>query len=110
LGHRLILCVFARNRTSARRKGAHNPALPQGQIAITSVAPGSPAEEAGLDVGDVLVAMDGDRVEAASFNDRFNEKKIGANIVVTVLRRDQLRGITATVGKREPVTYSIKEA
>jgi predicted metalloprotease with PDZ domain len=83
--------------------------LPQGQIAITNVAPGSPAEEAGLDVGDVLVAMDGDRVEAASFNDRFNEKKIGASVVFTVLRRDQLRSITVTVGKEEPVTYSIKE-
>ena len=83
--------------------------LPQGQIAVTNVAPGSPAEEAGLDVGDVLVAMDGDRVEAASFNDRFKEKKMGANIVFTVLRRDQLRSITVAIGKEEPVTYSIKE-
>jgi predicted metalloprotease with PDZ domain len=56
-----------------------------------------------------LVAMDGDRVEAASFNDRFNEKKIGASAVFTVSRRDQLRNITVTVGKEEPVTYSIKE-
>src|SRR6266404_1396623 len=88
---------------------ASSTVLPQGQIAITNVVPGSPAEEAGLDVGDVLVAMDGDRVEAASFNDRFNEKKIGASIVVTVLRRDQLRSITVTVGKEEPVTHSIKE-
>jgi predicted metalloprotease with PDZ domain len=83
--------------------------LPQGQIAIINVAQGSPAEEAGLDVGDVLVAMDGDRVEATSFSDRFNEKKIGASIVVTVLRRDQLRSVAVTVGKEEPVTYSIKE-
>jgi predicted metalloprotease with PDZ domain len=83
--------------------------LPQGQIAITNIVPGSPAEEAGLDVGDVLVAMDGDRVEAASFNDRFTEKKIGASVVFTVMRRDQLRNITVTIGKEEPVTYSIKE-
>jgi predicted metalloprotease with PDZ domain len=82
--------------------------LPQGQIAITNVAPGSPAEEAGLDAGDVLVAMDGDRIEADSFNDRFAEKKIGTAVVFTVMRRDQLRSITVTVGKEEPVSYSIK--
>jgi predicted metalloprotease with PDZ domain len=29
--------------------------------------------------------------------------------VFNVLRRDQLRSITVTVGKDEPVTYSIKE-
>jgi predicted metalloprotease with PDZ domain len=83
--------------------------LPPGQIGISNVAPGSPAEDAGLDVGDVLVAMDADRVEAASFSDRFNEKKIGASVVFTVMRRDQVRSITVTVGKEEPVTYSIKE-
>lgn len=84
-------------------------ALPQGQIAVTNVAPGSPAEEAGLDVGDVLVAMDGDRIDASSFNDRFNEKKIGAGVMFTVMRRDQVRTIPVTVGKEEPVSYSIKE-
>ena len=82
--------------------------LPQGQIAITNIAPGSPAEEAGLDVGDILVSMDGDRVDPASFNDRFNEKKIGSSVVFTVLRRDQQRALTVTVGTEEPVTYSIK--
>ena len=53
--------------------------------------------------------MDRDRVEPANFNDRFNEKKIGASVVFTFLRRDQVRNITVTVGKEEPVTYSIKE-
>jgi predicted metalloprotease with PDZ domain len=88
--------------------GAPPTAVPQGQVAITNVAPGSPAETAGLDVGDVLIAMDGDRVEAASFNDRFGEKKIGSVVAFTVLRSDQLRSIAVTVGKGEPVTYSIK--
>jgi predicted metalloprotease with PDZ domain len=83
--------------------------LPAGQLAITNVAPGSPAEESGLDIGDILVAIDGDHIEAGTFNDRFNEKKIGASIVFTVLRRDQIKYITVTVGKEEPVTYSIKE-
>jgi predicted metalloprotease with PDZ domain len=83
--------------------------LPQGQIAVTNIAPGSPAEQAGLDVGDILIAMDGDRVQATSFNDRFEEKKIGANVIFTVLRRDQVRSITVPVSQEEPVTFSIKE-
>lgn len=83
--------------------------LPQGQIAITNVAPGSPAEEAGLDVGDVLVAMDGDRIDAGSFNDRFNEKKIDSSVVFTVMRRDLQRAVNVKVGKEEPTTYSIKD-
>jgi predicted metalloprotease with PDZ domain len=41
--------------------------LPAGQIAITNVVPGSEAERAGLDVGDVLVAMDGEKAEASTF-------------------------------------------
>jgi predicted metalloprotease with PDZ domain len=82
--------------------------LPQGQIAITNIEPGSPAEVAGLDVGDVLVAMDGDRVEAASFSDRFGEKRIGTTVTLTVLRRDQLKSIIITIGKEGPLTYSIK--
>src|SRR5262249_55768394 len=45
--------------------------VPQGQLAITNVAPGSAAAGAGLDVGDVLVAIDGDRVDPATFNSRF---------------------------------------
>jgi predicted metalloprotease with PDZ domain len=83
--------------------------LPQGQIAVTNVAPGSPAEQAGLDVGDILIAMDGDRVEATSFNDRLGEKKIRANVTFTVLRRDQVRSITVPIGQEEPVTFSFKE-
>jgi len=84
-------------------------ALPAGQIAITNVVSGTEAERAGLDVGDILIAMDGDKVEASTFNDRFGEKKIGATVMFSVLRRDQLKNISVSVGKNEPVTYAIKE-
>ena len=83
--------------------------LPPGQIAVTSIAPDSPAAEAGLDIGDVLIAMDGDRVDPASFNQRFAEKKIGSTIQLAVMRRDRLDDIDVPVGSREPITYSIKE-
>ena len=83
--------------------------VPQGQIAITSIAPDSPADEAGLDFGDVLIAMDGDRVDPASFNQRFAEKKIGSTIQLAVMRRDRLLTIAVPVAAAEPITYSIKE-
>lgn len=92
--------------------GIFGPALtplPQGQIAITGIAPDSPAAEAGFDIGDVLVAMDGDRIEAATFEQRFAEKKIGATIALTVLRRDRLLTINVVIGRHERITYSISE-
>jgi predicted metalloprotease with PDZ domain len=95
--------------TGAGLFGPSTVQLPPGQIAIASIAPDSPAAEAGLDIGDVLVAMDGDRVDPASFSQRFAEKKIGSTIQMTVTRRDRLLTTAVTVGSREPVTYSIKE-
>jgi predicted metalloprotease with PDZ domain len=83
--------------------------LPQGQIAITGISPGSSAESAGLDVGDILVAMDGDRIEASTFNERLAEKKIGSRVNLTVLRRDQIRNIEVAIGQQEPVTYVVTQ-
>jgi predicted metalloprotease with PDZ domain len=83
--------------------------VPQGQIAITNIAPDSPAAEAGLDIGDILVAMDGVQIEAATFQPRFAEKKIGSPVAMTVRRRGREMTINVTVGSREPITYSITE-
>jgi predicted metalloprotease with PDZ domain len=83
--------------------------VPSGQIAITGVTPDSPAAQAGLDVGDVLVAMDGDKIDPASFVNRLTERKIGSTIQLTVMRRDRLMTISVPIGSREPITYSIKE-
>lgn len=95
--------------TGAGLFGPATTSLPPGQIAITGIAPDSPAAEAGLDIGDNLIAMDGDRIDPGSFNDRFKEKRIGSTIQLTVMRRDRLKTINLAVGSREPITYSIKE-
>jgi predicted metalloprotease with PDZ domain len=89
--------------------GRQTTPLPAGQIAVTNVEPGSTGEEAGLDAGDVLVSMDGDRVDPEQFDQRLAEKKIGSTVVLAVMRRDQLKSISVTVGSREKITYSIKE-
>ena len=92
--------------------GAFGPAttlVPEGQIAITAIAQDSPAASAGLDIGDILVSIDGDRVDPATLKQRLDEKKIGSTIQVAVLRRNRLITIPLTVGSNDPITYSIKE-
>ena len=95
--------------TGAGLFGPPTMQLPPGQIAVTAIAPDSAAAAAGLDIGDILVSMDGDRIEPASFNDRFREKKIGSTIQLVVTRRDRLISLSVPVGSREPITYSIRE-
>ncbi|MFY9609622.1 MAG: PDZ domain-containing protein [Blastocatellia bacterium] len=89
--------------------GPQTTPVPEGQIAITNVGPDSPAAEAGLDVGDVLVAIDGDRIDPDAFEKRLKERKIGSTIALTVMRRDRLKTIDVVVGSLEETTYSIKE-
>jgi len=60
-------------------------------------------------IGDLLVSIDGDRVDPATLKERLDEKKIGSIIQVAVLRRNRLMTIPLTVGSHEPITYSIKE-
>lgn len=83
--------------------------LQPGQIAITGIVADSPAAQAGLDGGDILIALDGDRIDPASISDRLSEKRIGSTIQLTVMRRDRLKTIDLLVGSREAITYSIKE-
>jgi predicted metalloprotease with PDZ domain len=53
--------------------------------------------------------MDGDRIDSASFVQRFSEKKVGSTVALTVMRRDQLMTVNVVVTTKENLTYSIKE-
>jgi len=95
--------------TGAGLFGPPTAQLPSGQIAITHVDSDSPAASAGLDVGDVLVSQDGNRVDPASWDQRLAEKKVGSTIDLVVIRRDRLMTFSVPVSSKEKVTYSIKE-
>lgn len=95
--------------TGAGQFGPVTTPLPAGQIGITGITQDGPAAIAGLDIGDVLVAMDGDRIDPSSFVERLNEKRIGSTIQLTVMRRERLLTINVQVGSREAINYSIKE-
>jgi predicted metalloprotease with PDZ domain len=67
-------------------------AMDQGdRTIITTVVAGSPAEKAGLSVGDDLLALNGFRIRAAEMPKRLSETAVGDSVRMTVFRNDRLR-------------------
>ena len=83
--------------------------LPEGQLGVTGVRTGSPAAAAGLDIGDVLVALNGQQVNPTNFADVLKSQKPGTEIPVTFFRRDQLQTVQINVVADPTLAYEIKE-
>ena len=63
--------------------------MPKG-IYISQVVDKSPAEKAGLKAGDIIVAMDGNKLSTMSgLKERLSIKKAGTNVTITVKRSNQ---------------------
>ncbi len=71
-------------------------------LQVIRLEPGGPAEQSGLQTGDVIVSFDGqplnnsDHLLALLFGDR-----VGAIVPVEVVRGDELRTVQVTVGERK---------
>jgi S1-C subfamily serine protease len=82
-------------------------------VAVLQVAPGSPAEKAGLrpaqmrsagrvQVGDVIVALDGKPVESfGALVAELDERDFGDRVTLTILRGDERRDVTLTLSGSE---------
>ncbi len=69
----------------------------EGRLLIESVAPGSPAEKAGIAEGDELLALDGQQVvETVDVFFRVGEKRDGDTAQVTVRRDGEERTLPLT--------------
>ncbi len=65
---------------------------------ITAVEPGTPAETAGLQVGDVVTAVDGEKVDPEhTLRDRLIAYEPGDTVTLAVLRDGQSQDIQATL-------------
>jgi S1-C subfamily serine protease len=81
----------------ARQRG---PSQERGLL-ITAVAAQSPAEAAGLYVGDVIVAFAGETVqEPEALVTLLRGNHIGKAVTLSVIRGDQPQAVSATVGER----------
>jgi serine protease DegQ len=67
-------------------------------VVIAQVAPDSAAAEAGLRVGDVIVAVDGQPVpDAASIRNRIGLLRVGEEVRLGILRNGQRKTVTAVI-------------
>lgn len=70
-------------------------------LLISQVSPQSPADTAGLMVGDVLVAFDGQPIEGADeLVTRLRGTGVGKSVPITVLRGSVAVDVSVTVGER----------
>src|SRR5205807_744896 len=77
------------------------------RLMIKTITSGSPAYDQGLNTGDQIVALDGQRVNQQSFLARLAEKRTGDTLNLTLFRDDELRTFSVKLGKRAVVDYRI---
>lgn len=78
-----------------------------GKTLIQTVETGSPAEQAGLNPGDELLALNGVRVTADKWSDRLNPYAPGTAIQLSVFQQDELFTTTAVLAEPRPKQYQI---
>lgn len=77
------------------------------KLNVTSLPAGTPAYEQGLNTGDQIIAVDGNRASQTFLQSYLADKKIGDKIKLTVFRFDRMRDIEIVLGGRAPQSYKI---
>ncbi len=79
-----------------------NEDLPRGASVVADVRDGSPADEADLQPGDIVVAIDGQTLtESLQVTNLIASKQPGEQIQITVNRGGEQQTLTATLGSRD---------
>ncbi len=77
-----------------------------GRLLIRTVRAGTPAYEQGLNTGDQIVAIDGNRANLAFLNTYISERKPGDKVRLTIFRFDRLRDIEFELGPNTRQTFA----
>jgi C-terminal processing protease CtpA/Prc len=70
-------------------------------VLVTSVADGSPAAKAGIKAGDVITAVDGEKVEGSGDLSRAINKQKEGDVTLTIMRDKSSRTIKVTPDKAQ---------
>lgn len=94
----LGLTMNARTPNAARAYIGADTVEADGRLNIRTIPAGTPAYEQGLNTGDQIIAIDGNRASTAFMTSYLNEKKPGDKVRITVFRYDRLRDFDFTLG------------
>ena len=76
-------------------------------LLVTSVTESSPAARAGLKAGDIITAVDGEKMESAGDLSRALNRKAEGDVTLTIVRERNQRTLTVTPEKRDPSSMLI---
>jgi predicted metalloprotease with PDZ domain len=76
---------------------------------VRRVAPNSPAERAKVDVGDLLVTLNEERLTFESFRSRLHSHAIGESLRLTVLRNQRLLNLNISPIEFQEVRWQLNE-
>jgi predicted metalloprotease with PDZ domain len=79
-----------------------------GRESIKSVASNSPAQLAGIDPGDELLAIDGFKISSEKLPDRLKLYQVGQQINVTIFHADRLITLPLTLSPPQPQQYQLQ--
>lgn len=78
-------------------------------VLIANVAPGGPAEKAGIESGDIVYLFDGVKVgDATQLAKLVKERKAGDNVAVVIFREGKEKKLSVTLDRRDP--QAVKDA
>ena len=84
--------------------------LPNGAAQVARVVPGSAADKAGLKAGDIIVAVDGQKLDKSlRLSQVIGSKAPGDKVRLTVNRDGDEETFTATLGETEPAEVAASE-
>jgi predicted metalloprotease with PDZ domain len=78
-----------------------------GREMIKSVASNSPAQLAGVDPGDELLAIDGFKISADKLTDRLKSYQVGQQIELTIFHGDRLITLSVILAPSQPDRYQL---
>ena len=76
-------------------------------VLVTSVSEGSPAARAGIRAGDVITAVDGEKIESSGDLARTINRKAEGDVSLSVVRDRNQRTVKVTPEKREPSSFNV---